>query len=368
MDNIVAALNYTDRVCQILFIHEDLEIFLAAMQRPFPELTVLQLSSNGTVPVVLDSLLGGSAPHLELLYFSGIPFPGLPKLLLSATHLVSLNLLNIPHSGYISPDGMVTALSTLTNLDFLSLQFKSPRSCPDRASRRLLPSTRSVLPTLTTFEFKGVGEYLEDLVSCIDSPQLHHLSITLFNDITFDTPQLVQFINRTPTPNALEEANIFLLSGQAQVRFESKIFDNFDYSKFRLKVKIKCKGLDWQVSSLEQVCTSCLPPFCVGNLYIRNLRSQRDWKDSIENALWLELLRPFSAVKNLYLSEGVASHIASALQELCVEGRTTEVLPTLQNIFLQGPESSVPVQEGIGQFVDARQVVGYSIAVSRWTD
>jgi hypothetical protein len=72
-----------------------------------------------------------------------------------------------------------------------------------------------------------------------------------------------------------------------------------------------------------------------------------DWKDNVENRQWLELLRPFMAVKNLYLSEEFASRIP-ALQEL-VEGRTTDVLPALQNIFLAGRSRSV--QETIGRLV-----------------
>jgi hypothetical protein len=76
-------------------------------------------------------------------------------------------------------------------------------------------------------------------------------------------------------------------------------------------------------------------------------------------------------VKNLYLAKKAVSHVALALQEL-VEGRMAEVLPTvlptLQNIFLGGPRSSGPVQEGIGQFVAARKVAGRPVVVSRWTN
>ena len=67
-----------------------------------------------------------STPSLGVLVLDGIPFPGLPKLLLSATYLVYLHLYNIPHSGYISPDVMVTALTALTSLQFLQLEFQSP--------------------------------------------------------------------------------------------------------------------------------------------------------------------------------------------------------------------------------------------------
>jgi hypothetical protein len=101
---------------------------------------------------------------------------------------------------------------------------------------------------------------------------------------------------------------------------------------------------DWQVSSLEQVCTSSLPPhFAVEKLYIYEHRYLRPhWQDDIESELWLELLYPFIAVKNLYLSKQFVPHITPALQEL-VEGRMTGQLPMLQNIYLEGLGPSGPV-------------------------
>ena len=365
VDNIIAALDCTDRVREIFvddsyWSSSDLEIFLASMQRPFPELTYLWLSSAKTVAVVPDSLLGGSAPRLEGLELEGIPYPGLPKLLLSTTHLVNLRLDHIPHSGYFSPDAMVTTLSTLTSLESLWLKFHSPRSCPDWASRPPPPSTRSVLPVLTSLWFWGASEYWEDFVAQIDAPQLDHLQMAFFNDIVFDTPQSIQFISRTPISRALENARIYFQDSSASVNFLSQTSV--------LEVDILCRGLDWQVFSLEQFCTSCLPPLSMlKDLYIQEiLYWSLDWEDSIENSQWLELLHPFIEAKNLYLSEKVASHIVPALQEL-LEGRTTEVLPTLQNIFLRGLQSSGPVQEGIVQFAAARQVVRRPIAVSHWT-
>jgi hypothetical protein len=79
----------------------------------------------------------------------------------------------------------------------------------------------------------------------------------------------------------------------------------------------------------------------------------------------LELLLPFTTVKNLFISEVFARRIVSALQEL-VEVRRTEVLPVLENIFLEGLEASGPMEKGIGQFVAMRQVIGHPVAVSRW--
>ena len=367
MDNFIAALECTDRVCHIYFQtvgSMGFDIFLAAMQQPFPELTYMSLwSVDETVAVVPDSFLGGSAPRLQYLEMNFIPFPGLPKLLLSATHLVDLHLYHIPHSGYFSPDGMVVALSTFISLSNFFLEFESPRSCPDPASRRPPPSTRSVLPLLGFFSFKGVSEYLDDM-ACIDAPQLNMLEIIFFNDIVFDTPQLVQFISLTPMSKALEEAYITLRDRAARVNFLSQT--SRDGTRM-FKVDILCEGLDWQASSLEQVCTSCLPPLSI----LEDLYFYKDFhpdrKEIILNRHWLELLRPFITVKNLYLSEEFASHIAPALQEL-VEGRATDVLPALQNIFLKGLESSGSVQESIGQFVDARQVANHPIGISPWAD
>ena len=61
-------------------------------------------------------------------------------------------------------------------------------------------------------------------------------------------------------------------------------------------------------------------------------------------------ITPFASVINLYLSMRVAPRIVAALQEL-VGARSMEVLPTLQNIFLEELQPSDPVQEGVGKFV-----------------
>jgi hypothetical protein len=339
-----------------------LENFSTAMQEPFPQLTDLGLRSHGSNAVLPDSFLGGAAPRLRFFWLDGISFPGLPKLLLSATHLVGLKLWNIPHSGYISPEAMLTALSMLSSLDYLSLTFASPRSRPDQG-RPPPPPIRTVLPALTSLSFKGVSIYLDDLVALIDAPRLNHLYVTFFNQIVLDTPQLFQFICRTPMLKAPKNARVTFGHDVARINLSSKT------SGFGLlNVGISCKeSSGWQVSSLEQVFTSCLPPLStLEDLYIHEAPySLPSWQDNVENELWLELLHPFTSVKNLYLSKQFAPQIMTALQEL-VGFRTSEVVPTLQNIFLEELRPPEPVQEGFGQFVAARQAIGHPIAVSRW--
>ena len=358
VDNIIAVLERSDRLREIDLIVQGSELgrLSAAMQVPFPELTALALWLNGKPMTVFpDSFLGRSAPRLEYLWLEGIPFPSLPKLLLSATHLVSLYLYNIPRSGYIPPEAMATALSTLTRLGTLWLEFESPQSRPDPEHQHLPPPTRSVLPNLGYFQFKGDSEYLEVVVAHIDAPQLDELNITLFNDIIFDTPQLTQFISLTLTVKALEEAHIFFGHKAATVNLLS--------SGKRLMVEIPCSKLDWQVSSMEQVCTSCLPPLPNLDLHIDgNPHYRQHWQGNVDNVLWLRLLHPFTSVKSLYLSEEIARRIVPALQEL-VGVSATEVLPTLENIFLEEGQQSGPVQEGIQEVVTVRQTNNHPIAV-----
>lgn len=89
------------------------------------------------------------------------------------------------------------------------------------------------------------------------------------------------------------------------------------------------------------------------------------WQDNVDNTQWLELLHPFTAVKNLYLEEVIVPSFVLALQEL-VGGRTMEVLPALENILLEGFQPSEPLHEGIEKFVAVRELTGHSVAVSPW--
>ena len=123
--------------------------------------------------------------------------------------------------------------------------------------------------------------------------------------------------------------------------------------------------MDWQISSLAQVCDTSFPPLptleCL-DIYIDNggyLLPES--QDDMEDTQWLELLRPFTSVKDLDLSEASVPFIAPALQELSGE-RVTEVLPALQNLFT-GPMPSGPVKEAIGKFIAARQLSGCPVTV-----
>ena len=82
----------------------------------------------------------------------------------------------------------------------------------------------------------------------------------------------------------------------------------------------------------------------------------------MENIQWLEVLDPFTSVKDLVLHGNLIQLLALALEDLIVGG-VTEVLPALQNIFLWSPQPSESVKRALGKFVAAHQLSGRSVTV-----
>jgi hypothetical protein len=360
-DNIVAALQHRDRVCEINLQNVPsilLERFVAAMQDPFPALTYLHLESTTNnrkepVSVITNSFLGGSASRLQRLHLDGVPFLAVPKLLLSAGDLVDVGLVDVPHCGYIPPEKMAACLSQLSRLESLHLGFRSPRSRPGQA--RPPPPTRAVLPALTRFQFKGVTEYLEDFVARIDAPQLHVVEITFFNQLIFNTPQLLRLIDRTDTLKAFIRADAHFFNNFVEVRLWPPK-ESVEY--MFLSLRISCKHPYWQLSSLSQICNLSLPPIStLKSLQIICVNVQLPWGDETENTQWLDLLRPFSFVEDLRLPETISKRVSSALRGIAREP-VTEVLPELRDIYAFGSE-----QDLFRRFGAARRRSGHPITV-----
>lgn len=174
IENVIAALKCHDRVSEITLEGIEgpaLKRFAAIMQEPFQALTYLRLSSlEPTTFVLPDKFLGASAPRMRSFALRGIPFPAFPQLALSANHLVSLRLWDIPDAGYISPENMATCLAALHYLEALSIGFLTYRSGLVQQNPPL--PTRIHLSSLTYFAFRGHGGYLEDLRARVEIPSV----------------------------------------------------------------------------------------------------------------------------------------------------------------------------------------------------
>src|SRR5216684_1543039 len=267
-----------------------------------------------------DSFLSGSVPRLRVLKLTGLSFPGLPDLLLSATHLVHLSLSGIPHSWYISPETVANWLSALTCLESLRLCFGLPPPLSDfnQESRHSPPLAHAVLSFLTSFTFQGAYRYLEDLVTFIDVPQLDKFKIHFSDRIDFDTSELLQFISRTPRLTALDEARM-LFRDDIGVRVT---FSSQTSQSTAIIIDLQDNWSDWTLSSLTHFCTSSLPLI--------------------------------STVENLYISGESVQTIADMLGLLWDE-IGAEVLPVLLKIFVDKVKASSDVVENIRRFVDARR-------------
>ena len=373
-DNIIAALQHRDRLYQICLGFDSIPIFYACttmMQESFHALSHLYLLSRIEPAHVLpDSFLGGFAPSLRTLVLSGITFPALPKLLLSSIDLVDVRLWDVPHSGYISPEAMVTCLSSLTCLEKFCLAFRSPQSHPGRSSRRPSSLTRVDLPVLTHFRLEGVNEYIEDFVARINTPLLHGITISFFNQLLFDTSQLNGFIGRVELFNTLHQAEVCFQGQRAYITLSSS--ENTDDFP-TIVIYITCTQSEWQLSSLAEICSTsqslwALRLFSLERLYILvEYAPPGHWHDDMENIQWQELLQSFTAVKDLYLSEELALRVAQALQDHVGDSeKETELFPALQNIFVQGRQLLVAVQKTIRPFIATRQVSGNPVAIYHW--
>ncbi|KAN0128319.1 hypothetical protein V8E53_013903 [Lactarius tabidus] len=346
-DNIICALHHPDRVSAVSLslAGPQLAKIAMVMQEPFPAMTYLFLETDisNDVPVLPCEFLGRSAPSLRRIGLAGVPFPTLPALLLTTSDLVTLRLLNIPQTGYISPEAMVAALATLIRLEYLAIGFQSPASRPDQI--HLPPVTRTVLPALTYFAFHGVREYLEGFVARIDAPLLNWISIYYFNQLVdFEVPQLWQFIDHSED---LKRPMHFLVEFQHEnVSFGARpTVDNPKYKAFgvfpcNIHINILCEGKDWQVLHIAQALDQkSAILFEMLHLAIDSDEIGPE-QDDIDDIEWMQLLRPFSSIQTLFVSREFAWHISRALDD--IPGvMATEFLPALDMLCLEDcPASS----------------------------
>jgi hypothetical protein len=192
---------------------------------------------------------------------------------------------------------------------------------------------------------------LEDFVARIDVPQLDDLSLFFFDRSTHDTSQLVQFIYRKASFKTLDEVHVWFLDDSVRFTFSSQA-----PGSGRLSVEI-WGVTDWDLWTMVPFCTSFSRPLSsVESLYIHKRRDSYFLENNYQE--WLDILRQFTALKDIYLCETSGDHIAFVLLEP-VEGRLTEAsrLPTMQNVFLDAPPSE-PLHDAIVQFVVARELAG----------
>jgi hypothetical protein len=212
---------------------------------------------------------------------------------------------------------MLNCLSALMNLEELWVELRY-----GWGTRRLRRQMRTFLPVLRRFSFIGRSIYVEELVTWIDAPLLERLVINLFEEPEYDTPQLVRLISRTPMFEAPIEARVFFDDFSGRVILPSSKRTIGTEAVTVIIRSFRCRE-HRILPCLARICSSLPSLSTVEYLYISDGGEQPlHWQDNIENVQWWDLLRPFTAVKKLYLSKVFAPHIAPALRELFRESTT----------------------------------------------
>ena len=300
------------------------------------------------------------APNLHHLALPSISPPRRLRVLTSTVSLVKLELSEIQTSSYFQPRLLVARLSSLPQLEELSISFSIPMLRPS-TERKLLGEQRApvTLPSLKTFQFKGVSAYLESLVAQIRAPFLEQLDITLFNQIVFALPHLFYLINSTEAFKLPSATVGFSVNSVYLTTIRHGVpGSEFQWGPFLLRVM--CKQLDWQIDCAAQICNALIPALSGVKLFLLNYHH---WKippteshnGAIDVTTWHDLLRSFIGTRSFYINHKFLKELSRALQVDEV-GSDPDFLPNLRSIRAR--------RNVFTSFIDTRQVVGRPVEYS----
>ena len=369
-DHILVALAHPDRVCRVEVVGWSwiFQTLKTVMQQPFPELTHLRWCKDFG-PTFTNKFLGGSVSHLRSLSLRRISFPALPRILPTATDLVSLRLLELEMGGasHIQSRVMITCLSKLPRLEHVTIHFcldgryRAEEQCP-------LPSTRVILPSLTEFDFLGFSGYLDDLVARIDTPSVKTFSATVFTHPLIPLLHFSNFVLRTGGHTLPDNATVYSDGGTVSISLHWPEVASGDSKDQLFRLGVSCDPKNWKVRNLVHLGRMCLPALLANleRLSITAKLPRRSSGDDDSDSLhWLTFLRLFTSVDTLYVCEAMGPHISLALEtaakrmEMGTLGQ--EVLPAMRNIqFGYSGSSQRMIPE---RFVAMRQLSGHPVIV-----
>jgi len=172
-----------------------------------------------------------------------------------------------------------------------------------------------------------------------------------------DASQLGRFIERIEMQTSLGQADV-----QTSAHAISISFTNSGTST-PLQLQISCEQLDWQLSSMAQVCDQFSPfLFRVKNLGINTTRSSSE-QDDVDGEQWLELVRSFGGARDFWVAGGLTTDILCALRPAEGEHTTySTVLPALRNLRVQKPMAiDEPLWDAAQSFITSRRLSSHPV-------
>jgi hypothetical protein len=252
---------------------------------------------------------------------------------------------------------MVPCLAALPNLKKLHIEFHDEAPYPDQPH----PPTRSILPSLTSISFHGAGYYLEDLLAQFDAPTFQTFSVTLWDkESVVGFSQRFRVISRAerlrPTIRAMVEFDSWrvLLKFIPSHGFDLAIMSDFTSGEQVESMAVVCREISPLLSHVERL-----------DLYCNHLPS---FTNSMDPMHWLEIFRPFTTVKDLYISKRLGQQIATAMQALSSEA-AEDILPKLDSLFLEElpQDGRTQLLSTIGTFIASRLLFGHPVSTKQCT-
>ena len=277
------------------------------------------------------------APHLQYLDLNrvgNLGEEGLP-LLASLSGVVSLTLIGIPVSFYLPLEYLASRLSLMPQLECLGLEFNYYVPSDD-IGRELANVKRISLPSLSGIFFKGDSSYLEGIAARITAPLLTSFSATFLTEPSSSLLHLSGLLSsalelRLPVASIkfsgtrVDDPNVAICMASSE-----QTLDRWpQFAPFH--IVFYCEALNVQVASAERICSALTPMLSVVeklHLDLDGGRWQLGDEGDIEDATWLNLLRPFREVEKLQVDVGLIDDLSLAL---CSNdnGPTTDILPEL---------------------------------------
>ena len=348
----ILALRHRDRVRRVRLNIPvtNMQRLIVAMDGVYPILEYLVIaypvkdeSAILTLPETLQ------APHLRLLRLRGFALPIGSQLLTTAVGLVTLSLIMAHPSTYFHPNTLLRWISLMPQLKTLEIHVVD------------VGGQHTHTPTIAPITLPNLDNYLEALVHRITAPRLEKLHITLLNQLTYFVPRLLQFLNTTENLRC-DSAQFGFLTGRVYVMVYPH--EETDSDVYALGIEVLCWHLDWQISSMAQICHS-LSQILSGVEHLNFVHGEHSQSSEEHNEVdrteWRKLLRPFSNVNSLYIDTGLVKDLSRCLK---LEGGEPplEVLSELQELRYSG---SSDAGDAFTSFIDARRNAGRPVTLVR---
>ena len=160
-------------------------------------------------------------------------------------------------------------------------------------------------------------------------------------------------MNRIELWRSLLRADILFSRGAISITFTEPRAHTW------LGLQISCEQLDWQLSSISQIC-GLFSSFISGVEELDKTAGPSRVPDDMDNDQWLQLIRAFVGAKGIHVPGEFVTDILHALR--LADERHDVVLPALQNLHVKEP-TPVALQDSVDSFVSQRQLTGHPVRI-----